>query len=50
MGCNSYVSVLNEEQSEFLRELVGPCSKFFEVSSYQQEFIVFWFWPIFFFF
>lgn len=25
-----YPSVLNEEQSQFLRELVGPCSKFFE--------------------
>lgn len=24
--------VLNEEQAQFLRELVGPCSKFFEVS------------------
>jgi len=24
--------VLNEEQSQFLNELVGPCSKFFEVS------------------
>lgn len=23
--------VLNEEQSQFLKELVGPCSKFFEV-------------------
>uniref|UniRef100_A0A673CWY8 Very long-chain specific acyl-CoA dehydrogenase, mitochondrial n=1 Tax=Sphaeramia orbicularis TaxID=375764 RepID=A0A673CWY8_9TELE len=25
-----YPSVLNDEQEEFLRELVGPCSKFFE--------------------
>ncbi|XP_072543646.1 very long-chain specific acyl-CoA dehydrogenase, mitochondrial [Salminus brasiliensis] len=25
-----FPSVLNEEQSEFIRELVGPCSKFFE--------------------
>ncbi|XP_030636043.1 very long-chain specific acyl-CoA dehydrogenase, mitochondrial [Chanos chanos] len=25
-----FPSVLNEEQSQFLRELVGPCSKFFE--------------------
>lgn len=42
----AHVIVLNEEQSEFLRELVGPCSKFFEVSSIscltnRQEFIVF---------
>ncbi|XP_012690872.2 very long-chain specific acyl-CoA dehydrogenase, mitochondrial [Clupea harengus] len=25
-----YPSVMNEEQTQFLRELVGPCSKFFE--------------------
>lgn len=27
-------AVMNEEQEQFLRELVGPVSKFFEVISY----------------
>lgn len=30
--------VLNEEQSQFLKELVGPCSKFFEVSLFHLPF------------
>lgn len=41
------VSVLNGEQSEFLSELVGPCSKFFEVSSHlclKNQFILVWIW------
>lgn len=44
---NLCMLVLNEEQSEFLSELVGPCSKFFEVSSLlclKYQFIMFWIW------